>query len=117
MLFLTIKIYIKKYLQKIGPVSAISSMRFESKHQTLKKSIYISDNRANILQRVIIKNQMKFADLILNFEEHFGSIVSFAPLKFSNSNSISKYHFVSKNDFREAFSFMIVCSYKEWFFA
>lgn len=88
-------------MEKIGPVSAISSIRFESKHQTLKKSIYISNNRTNILQTVVIKNQMKFADLILNYDEHFGSLVSFAPLKISNSNLISKYHFVSNDDFRE----------------
>lgn len=64
-------IHYARVIENIGPVNAFSSIRFESKHQSFKKTINISNNRVNILQTMAGKNQISCSNLILNSEENF----------------------------------------------
>lgn len=73
-------------MDNIGPLVHTSSMRFESKHQVFKKTAHNSNNRINILKSLHIKNQFKFAKLLL--ENSFNTEMSIGSIK---KNKIQNY--------------------------
>lgn len=79
-------------IQKIGPLSLTSSMRFEAKHQTFKKSGFTSNNRKNILKSFNIKHQFQTANYILNYEELSNSFKLGGTLKKATLIQLKKYN-------------------------
>lgn len=56
-----------RIVQKFGPISSLSTLRFESKHKIFKDSINVSANRKNILKSLAKQSQYIYADFLLNF--------------------------------------------------
>lgn len=55
-------------LRMVGPVSLVSSMRYEAKHQQSKEIARASRSRKNILHTLGLKHQLKIAYLIINYD-------------------------------------------------
>lgn len=55
-------------LEKFGNLSDLSNMRFESAHQKFIKLSKVSKNKKNSLKSMSIKAQLKFANLLANFD-------------------------------------------------
>lgn len=52
-------------MEKLGPLHNLWSMRYESKHRTLKIAARSSMNRINICKSLAIKNQLQLNHLFL----------------------------------------------------
>lgn len=56
-------------MRTVGPVSLISSIRFEAKHQQFKEFARASRSRLNTLYTLALRLQLKIAYIILNYNE------------------------------------------------
>lgn len=55
-------------LRMVGPVSLVSSMRYEAKHQQSKEIARSTRSRKNLLHSLGIKHQLKIAYLLINYD-------------------------------------------------
>lgn len=88
-------IHYARIMENIGPIVAISSMRFESKHQTFKKCSHVSNNRVNILKTMHIKHQLKISNLILNYQEFCDNSVTHGSCHYLDKSEFLKYNLKS----------------------
>lgn len=65
----------------IGPVSLISSIRFEAKHQQFKEFARSSRSRLNTLYTLALRHQLKIAHILFNYNE-----ISIKSRQITNSN-------------------------------
>lgn len=56
-------------MQKIGPLKMCWAMRFEGKHREFKQCMNVSTCRKNILQTMAVKHQLKFSNLLFEFND------------------------------------------------
>lgn len=68
-------VHYPRAMEMLGPISNISSMRFESFHCIFKNVIKNSNCRKDILQSCFFKMRMRFASMFLKFESLTSSIV------------------------------------------
>lgn len=55
-------------LRMVGPVSLVSSIRYEAKHQQSKEIARAARSRKNVLYTLALKHQLKIAYFILNYD-------------------------------------------------
>lgn len=55
-------------MKEIGPISGISSMRFESFHRIFKNTIKVINCRKNLLESCVFKIRMRCASMFLNLQ-------------------------------------------------
>ncbi|XP_031328618.1 uncharacterized protein LOC116159711 isoform X1 [Photinus pyralis] len=65
-------------MHKIGPLIAVSSMRFESKHRQFKQTANSVSSRKNILYTLALKNQLRFCHRLLA-KNGFSDTIEFGP--------------------------------------
>ena len=70
-----------RVMAEMGPLSALSSMRFESKHREGKNVSKNANCRINICHTIAIKLQLKLNYRFLSRENSTPSILSFGPSK------------------------------------
>lgn len=79
-------------MNSIGPLTQISSMRYEAFHQNFKKTAYNTKCKKNIILTMSVKNSIKIANFILNYDEITQNLIQNGPLKRLKKCDIQRYN-------------------------
>lgn len=81
-------------MDHIGPLNSSCSIRFESKHQEFKRAIINTSSHTNILQTIGIKHQLKFVNMMFEYDDTFSKEFEYGPI-----NMIRNFEFQLKYKF------------------
>lgn len=85
-------IHYSNIMRLIGPISGISSMRFESFHRIFKNIIKNINCRKNILQSCFFKTRMRYASIFLKFQSMvLDSVSTGKKTKIASSTLLEKF--------------------------
>lgn len=101
-------VHYSSILKKIGPLFSINSIRFEAQHQTHKKTIYLSNNSVNSLKSINIKNQLKIANYIMNYNA-LTSTIKCGPIKKLKNSAIIEFQLENINETIFETNWLIFC--------
>lgn len=80
-------------MRMVGPVSLVSSIRYEAKHQQSKEIARSSRSRKNLLYTLALRHQLKIANFTLNYNRISADSKQ---IVFSENTSIKVFDFLAK---------------------